>query len=140
MLIETRYPLNLKIVKQICQTTSAIAEIGLEFVEHKRKSKFLHEIELMAGEACTNSIRHAAVPNTGELILRLIIKDNSFEIIVMDQNPEFDFHNAAQPRFDEIPESGYGIHIIKSLADKVVYTRDNSWNKLHIIKRFNHLK
>ncbi len=141
MLIEIRYPLNLSFIEQICQTTSAIAKIGLnQSIEHKRNSKFLQEIELMTGEACTNSIRHATHLNSGELILRLIIKVNHFEIIVMDQNPEFDFNQSGQPDFSEIPESGYGIHIIKSLADKVAYSRTSCWNKLHIIKRFTHLK
>jgi len=140
MLIEIRYPLKLKFVRQICQTTSAIAKIGLnKAVEHKKNSKFLQEIELITGEASTNSIRHATIPNQGELVLRLIIKDHNFEIIVMDQNPEFNFFNAGQPEFDNIPESGYGIHIIKSLADEVVYTRTSCWNKLHITKRFTHL-
>lgn len=137
MLIEIRYPLELKFIRQICQTTTKIAKIGLnQSIKHKRTTKFLQEIELMTGEACTNSIRHASNLNSEGLILRLILTKNDFEIIVLDQNPEFDFYNSGQPEFDEIPESGYGIHIIKSLADKVVYTRSCCWNKLHIIKRF----
>jgi anti-sigma regulatory factor (Ser/Thr protein kinase) len=139
MLIEIKYPLHLKFVKQICQTTSDIAKTALNnSVEHTQNSKFLQEIELMTGEACTNSFRHAADLNQGELILRLVIKESHFEIIVMDQNPEFDFNNTGQPEFDKIPESGYGIHIIKSLADKVVYTRAHGWNKIHITKRLPH--
>jgi len=139
MLIEMQYPLNFKFVKQICQTTSDIAKIALNnCVECTKNSNFLQEIELMTGEACTNSFRHAVNLNQGKLILRLIINENHFEIIVMDQNPEFDFNNTGQPDFDIIPESGYGILIIKSLADKVVYTRTNHWNKIHITKRFTH--
>lgn len=137
MLIEIKYPLELKFIRQICQTTSNIAKIGLnQSIEHKGTIKFLQEIELMTGEACTNSIRHASKLNSEGLILRLILTKNHFEIVVLDQNPEFDFYNSGQPEVDEIPESGYGIHIIKSLADKVVYTRSCCWNKLHIIKRF----
>ncbi len=139
MLIEIRYPLHLKFVRLICQTTSTIAQIGLnQSSKRNGHSRFLQEIELMTGEACTNSIRHAPKLNSGKLIVRLVIKENHLEIIVMDQNPKFDFYNSGQPAFDKISESGYGIHIIKSIADKVVYTRTGSLNKLRIIKRFTH--
>jgi len=139
MLIEIKYPLELKFIRQICQTTSEIAKIGLnQFIEHKGHTKFLQEIELMTGEACTNSIRHASNPNSGVLILRLILTQNHFEVVVLDQNPKFEFNDIGLPLFNKIPESGYGIHIIKSLADKVIYTRTGNWNRLHIIKRFSH--
>ncbi len=141
MLIEIRYPLELKVIRQICQTTSEIAKIGLnQFIEHKGNTKFLQEIELMTGEACTNSIRHASNRNSGVLILRLKLTKNHFEIVVLDQNPKFDFHNAYRPEFDKIPENGYGIHIIKSLADKITYKRKKNGNQLHIVKYFKNIK
>lgn len=136
MLIEIRYPSALKYLRQMCQISKDMAQSAVDIkLDDTQKLKFLQEVELMTGEACTNSIRHNTVPNTGELILRIRYTQKVFEVIVMDQNPEFDFYALSGPKFDDIPESGYGIHIIKTLSDEVIFKRENTWNKLWMIKK-----
>ncbi len=87
------------------------------------------DMELAVGEACVNAVRHAG-GGQGEnpVVVRMRLGAAAFEVTVMDRNPPFDFDNVPEPDFDALPESGYGIHIMKETADRVRYLRKNGWN------------
>lgn len=139
MLLEIRYPSKRENISRFCQAVTDLAKKTVAKKSgQKLAPKFLQEVELMTGEACTNSICHNPAPNSGEVILKIRSYQNIFKIIVMDQNPAFDFYNFRQPEFDDAPESGYGLHIIKTLADKVIYQRENNRNILSMTKKINH--
>ncbi len=139
MLVENRYPSQLKNIRQICQVVSDMAKVAVDKkIAYEQKLHFLQQIELMTGEACTNSICHNPIPGSGEVLLKMRYHHRFIDITVMDQNPEFDFYNIRKPKFDDIPEGGYGLHIIKTIADKVIYKREDGWNMLLMIKRINH--
>ena len=102
--------------------------------DEKTNALILH-IELMTGEAFCNAVRHAGIQGSEKyVIIHIRCQETQFEIIVKDQNPEFNFSRVPEPDFASVPEKGYGLHIIKKLADTVQYQRENSWNVLTIVK------
>lgn len=129
------YPLKLNQVEQICNDTIACFRKHYSRVLGKEDIEIMiREIELITGEACTNSIRHCNVPSKNQLVVTLRAKKTRFEIIVTDPNPEYDFYKVPEPDLKNHPESGYGIYIIRLLSDGVTYRREKSRNILKIVK------
>jgi len=55
-------------------------------------------------------------------------------IEVSDQGTGFDFEKAPEPEFDQHPESGYGLYIIRRMMDEVEYTKGDKMNTLTMKK------
>ena len=93
------------------------------------REKFLSAIELAAGEACCNAVKHG--PDKGEdkikVSLSLNNAESNFTVTVSDGNPAYDF-SERDPDFAALAENGYGIYIMRTLMDKVTYRRDKGRN------------
>ena len=93
------------------------------------RDTFLSAIELAAGEACCNAVKHG--PDNGADKIKVSISLNNTEskltVAVSDGNPAYDF-SEREPDFEAMAESGYGIHIMRTLMDKVAYRRDKGRN------------
>lgn len=90
-------------------------------------------VELAVSEACTNAIKHAG---KGGIILAFQVFDGGIVVQVKDQGKGFDLDKVPPPDFDNHPEGGYGIYIIKSKMDEVEYIRTKNWNILSMTKYF----
>ena len=136
MQIKKIYPSQLEQVTRICQdTVNVFREYYSQTLGNEKTNTFIQYVELMAGEAFCNAVRHAGGQGFGKyVIIHIKCQETQFEIIVKDQNPEFDFSRMPEPDFASVPEKGYGIYIIKKLADEVQYQRENNWNVLTIVK------
>lgn len=87
------------------------------------------------GEAFNNIAIHgypAGPP--GDVDIEIESDEDGISIRVMDTGCSFDLASVESPQFDELPESGMGLFIIKSFMDEVDYC-PGSPNVLRLAKR-----
>jgi serine/threonine-protein kinase RsbW len=75
---------------------------------------------LAVGELCANSIQHAYEGRAGQPItVSVRSSDNSVVIEVEDFGKPFDADRYESPNLEAVPESGYGIFLVKTIADSL---------------------
>ena len=75
---------------------------------------------LAVGELCANSIEHAYEGRGGQPIkVSVRSSDDSLVIEVEDFGKPFDAELYESPDFEAVPESGYGLFLVKAIADKL---------------------
>ncbi len=75
---------------------------------------------LAVGELCANSIQHAYEGRGGQPItVSVRSSDNSVVIEVEDFGKPFDADRYESPNLEAVPESGYGIFLVKTIADSL---------------------
>src|SRR5690606_21062766 len=100
-----------------------------------------HHCALAVDEACTNIVEHGyRGEGTNQVIVISCRKDdNGFVITVLDDSPAFDPLAVPDPNpaasMNEREPGGWGVFLIKKLMDDVVYDRQNSRNRLLMMKR-----
>ena len=97
--------------------------------------EFINAVEVAVSEACTNVIRHAPQTSADVMISFQIFPDK-LVVQIKDKGVSFDFHNVPLPDFENHPEHGYGIYLMKSLMDRVEYSAGNEGNILSMTKYF----
>jgi serine/threonine-protein kinase RsbW len=99
------------------------------------QADLVYAVELSLSEACTNAIKHAMTAAAlDNLTVNFEVFMHKLCIVVKDQGHGYDMNNIALPDFDEHPEGGYGIFIIKSMMDEVQYFHSDGFNHLKMIK------
>lgn len=112
-------------VRQSVETLMKTVKVaGIEGMD-----KFLSEIELATGEACVNSVKHGPEQGIDKIQVSVVFKEkySNFIVTVSDGNKRYDFSDR-EPDFEALPESGYGIYIMRKLMDKVSYQREKGRN------------
>jgi serine/threonine-protein kinase RsbW len=105
--------------------------------EPELPGNFLDEVELAVSEACTNAIRHTADADAdARVIVNFRVDDARLVIEVKDQGTGFDMDEVPLPEFDQHPEGGYGLYIIRTIMDEVQYVRGEDYNTLTMKKYF----
>lgn len=100
-------------------------------------NKFIRDVELCISEACTNAIKYGSRKGTDDNIsLRFQIYKNKVRIIIGDRGKGFDLEEVPEPDVKDLPESGYGLYIIKAKMDEVKYERRKDGNYLEMVKYF----
>ncbi len=93
----------------------------------------IEDIKLVVGEACNNATLHA---NTEENIIHLNMNniDDSLIIEVRDQGNGFNLDEYKEPKIGKVEHGGFGIYIMKSLADELrfIQNEDDSGVFLYI--------
>ena len=75
---------------------------------------------LAVGELCANSIQHAYEGRAGQPItVSVRSSDDSVVIEVEDFGKPFDADRYESPNLEAVPESGYGILLVKTIADSL---------------------
>ena len=75
---------------------------------------------LAVGELCANSIQHAYEGRAGQPItVSVRSSENSVVIEVEDFGKPFDADRYESPNLEAVPESGYGIFLVKTIADSL---------------------
>ncbi len=93
------------------------------------------------GEAFTNVVKHgAAGAPAPDVEIEIEAHPDRLTIRLMDYGKPFDLAAVPAPDLDRLPESGLGVHILKSWMDDVTYQRGNgaagkSANVLSMTKR-----
>ena len=101
-----------------------------------RENSFIDAVELAVGEACTNSVKHCTEIPTEDNRITVCFElyDEKLFVKVSDGNAPYGFDEIEAPDFDAVPESGYGIYLIKEIMDEVHYLRQDGRNMLTLAK------
>jgi len=101
----------------------------------------VHTIALCCDEACTNVIKHAYqnAPDR-EIDIRVIPGESELEIVITHDGKSFDPDDIKRPDMKEYlshyRRGGLGLHLIRSLMDRVYYTQGNgSKFEVHLVKQ-----
>lgn len=119
-----------------------------EFAGNVFNTEQLSNIEQALVETVNNCIEHAYsdVSSEGVIEITYSLSDDCIVIEVMDQGKQFDpakLENLDKVDdfdpldFDNLPEGGFGLKVIKSCMDKIDYRRDNGRNHWLLTKYRN---
>ena len=104
-----------------------------ELPELEGRDKLIHDLRLVSSEALTNALRHGE--HSGEPIqLAYTLCSDRIVITITDHGQGFDPDAVNQPDFEECPESGYGIYIMKTIMDDMRYEKTTDGNNLILTK------
>jgi anti-sigma regulatory factor (Ser/Thr protein kinase) len=91
-----------------------------ELIGHGVPKQEQPNLLLAVGELCANSIQHAYEGRGGQPIkVSVRSSDDSLVIEVEDFGKPFDAERYETPDLDSMPESGYGIFLVKTIADSL---------------------
>lgn len=97
----------------------------------------LGRLELLFEEGALNIINHAYAGEEGEIEIALFPVDEGVLLRLSDSGPPFDPVSAQTPDLDAPTEErsigGLGIHLMKTLAERLEYRRENGRNVLEIV-------
>ncbi|MBN2104349.1 SpoIIE family protein phosphatase [bacterium] len=112
-----------------------ITEVGRQYGVSER---VINAFKLAIDEAGTNIIRHAYRDWEGFITVRMIIRDKSVTILLIDQGHTFDPTKVKDPdlqRYVDIgKKGGLGIFIIRRVIDKIDYFKTEEGNVLRLTK------
>jgi serine/threonine-protein kinase RsbW len=101
----------------------------------------VHKIALCCDEACTNVIKHsyANAPDR-DIDIRVIPGEKGIEIVITHDGKSFDPDEIKSPDMQEYlahyRKGGLGLHLIRSLMDKVYYRQGNGAKcEVHLVKQ-----
>jgi len=107
--------------------------------DRKITENFRRDLELVLSEATANAIKHGGSRsgnNTATLTFE--VGEESIVIKVRDDGAGFSLEDIPLPDFDNVPEGGYGIYIMRTVMDDVQYKRDpDGWNTLTLVKKYD---
>jgi serine/threonine-protein kinase RsbW len=93
-------------------------------------------LALAVSEACANAYRHAyARTAVGRVDLNAQIDAAGLRITVRDYGRSFDPSTYRPPVMDELPESGFGIHLMRLLTDEVRHVNEGDGTRVVMFKR-----
>ena len=129
----TEPPLKILVIKSKTSELQSV-ERFLEkiFLQYNISSEYFNKIYLCLSEAVTNAIVHGHGSNeTKEIKVNVEYNNCNLSITVTDEGEGFDLTKVPDPtkRENLKKESGRGIHIIRSISDKVLY--NDKGNSLH---------
>ena len=123
---------------EMCWQTAEAVLSQVPFSEDPVQNRY--NLLLALQEAVTNVIKHG-YGNEGQrgfVELRLSYDETDLEIEIRDDAPAFDPTNVAEmedPSLAEsLPEGGYGLHIIRTVVDRLEYAREAGQNVLTLAK------
>ncbi len=97
------------------------------------RDKLTHDLRLVSSEALTNALRHGE--RTGAQIkLAYTLYSDKVVITITDHGIGFDPDTVELPDFEECPEGGYGIYIMKTIMDEMRYEKTSDGNNLILTK------
>jgi serine/threonine-protein kinase RsbW len=125
-------PATLESLRIAAPFTNAVLK---EIPDISGRDKLLHDLALVASEALTNALRYGK--NAGTPVrLSYTLDSGGIVITVTDHGVGFDPDAVALPDFEENPEGGYGLYIMKTIMDDLRYERTLDGNNLILIKNW----
>jgi len=103
-----------------------------ELPEIEDRDRLIHDLRLVSSEALTNALRHGE--SGANIRLAYTLYSDSIVIVITDHGVGFDLDAVNPPDFEECPEGGYGIHIMKTIMDDMRYEKTADGNNLVLTK------
>jgi anti-sigma regulatory factor (Ser/Thr protein kinase) len=131
---------------KISNRLSDIAQVQTEFQAFWREQKLnetvLQKMCIVIDEVLTNIIKYSYEDSDIHHIeFSSIIEEDRLSLRFVDDglvfNPLLKEYPGQPVDIDDRPIGGLGIHLMKSLADDIIYERRESKNIVHIIKFIN---
>lgn len=98
-------------------------------------------VELVAAESINNVVEHAYQDVPGPVYLRAALCPDLLELVIRDRGQPLPVAliHAVSPPADpqDLPEGGFGWHLIHSLVDDVDHDRLAQWNQLRLVFRIS---
>ena len=132
--ITIRLPAEVREIERLNRLVRQFGEL------HEIPSRTLYAVNLALDEVVTNVVLHGFDEAAGqEIAVRMETVDGEFRSEVRDGGREFDPMSAPLPDLSaalhERTLGGLGIHLVRSLMDRVEYRREDAKNVLTMRKR-----
>ena len=132
--ITIRLPADVREIERLNQLVRRFGEL------HEIPSRALYAVNLALDEVVTNVVRYGFEISAGqEVAVRVETTGDDLHSEVVDGGREFNPLNAPLPDLTAALEDralgGLGIHLVRSLMDRVEYRRENAKNVLTMRKR-----
>ena len=132
--ITIRLPADVREIERLNQLVRRFGEL------HEIPSRTLSAVNLALDEVVTNVVMHGFEISAGqEVAVRVETTGDDLRSEVVDGGREFNPLNAPLPDLTAALEQralgGLGIHLVRSLMDRVEYRRENAKNVLTMRKR-----
>lgn len=127
----------------IPSSTRYLEDVRRFVVAHAEDADFpaeaVEQFKIAVDEACTNVIEHAYGGQEGhEVDIAIIIDSDRFTVRIRDEGEPFDQSRYREPNLLEIAKhrraGGLGVHIIRSLMDRVEYRTRGQVNEIRMTK------
>jgi len=127
---------------KIDKLDEVIGFIDAELETHDCPMKVQMQIDVAVEELFVNICHYAYSPDVGEAVIGIEIAEDPAraEITFKDSGVPYDPTAKEDPDVslsaEEREVGGLGIYMVKKSMDKMVYSYDNGFNNLRIIKKF----
>lgn len=109
--------------------------------EHGVPGKEAFAVDLAVDEACTNVIKYAYGSGVGEITVACTVDPGEVRVCISDGGTPFDPLEVRAPDLsgsvEDRPIGGLGVHLIRSLMDRVSYEYRGGRNVLCMAKCWN---
>ncbi len=115
----------------------SIAALLSVFPGFTRKDGRLYNIHLAVHEACANIIEHAyAGQAAGRIALAITLHKGQHRLMVelRDTGRSFNIEQVPEPDLESLQEGGYGLFLMRSLMDEVIYQPGVDGNYWQLVK------
>ncbi|MBI9086099.1 MAG: ATP-binding protein [Desulfobacterales bacterium] len=128
-------PPDLRFLHRAATAGAEAARRAASAVDMQKQDAFVHAVELAVSEVFTNAVKHkrAASP-AWRVLIHFGIDAGDLEVIVKDRNPRFGLGSVPLPDVDTLPESGYGLYLVKQVMDTVTVHREADGNVVTMTK------
>jgi anti-sigma regulatory factor (Ser/Thr protein kinase) len=124
---------------RLAELGSALDRIERLLAEQIVESDLVAEVRLVAEEGMVNIVRNAYPEEEGDIEITLSVDVTEVRLVLRDRGRPFNPLEHPAPDLEaavgERPEGGLGIHIIRSLTDEQIYSREGDENVLVLVKR-----
>jgi serine/threonine-protein kinase RsbW len=132
--ITVRLPADLREIERLHRLVRQFGDL------HEVRSRALYAVNLAIDEVVTNVIRHGFEDPAGEeLTAQITVSGGQITTEVTDGGRAFNPLEAPAPDLEaplaERELGGLGIHLVRSLMDRIEYRRENDKNVLTMRKR-----
>lgn len=120
--------------------SECIAELLNHVEQMPERESTVYGLQLAAHEVCTNIVGHAYGEKCiGRLVITLTLSPQPLQLVMEfhDTGNTFDINNVQPPNLEEAQVHGYGLFLIHSLMDTVVYTPSPGGNHWRLVKNLS---
>lgn len=130
-------PRKILVIKSEISQLKMVENFLMEvFKEFKLSQKNFNNVFLCISEAVVNSIEHGNKNDKDKTVsIGVDCNENQIEVYIKDEGDGFNMEILEDPtdKLNIKKESGRGIHIIKSLSDKIEYNSKGNFIRFKII-------
>lgn len=133
--IQLDVPASTQYLRLISECIVELLSLVADLPDH---AELVYASQLAAHEVCTNIVAHAyreAFQGRIAVTLTLMLQNNQLIMDFFDTGTAFDIDTVTPPRLDDAQVHGYGLFIIHSLMDSVVYAPRADGNYWQLIKQ-----